>query len=335
MPVVNAYKYLGIFFSTKLSFSFACRDLACKAKKGLLCIMHRLRSYNNYSVDVFFKLFDAQIQSVLQYGSEIWGLDKAALYCEKVHLFAMKKFVFVESRTPNDLVYNELNRYPLTINFMVNCIRYWLKVLQMSNNRIPKKAYLLLFNLDAAGKTNWATKVRLCLFQYGFGFVWNQQGVADVKQFLAILKQRMIDNKWQDCHYHLHNSDRFVVYRTFCDSQHLVPLYFNLDLDVHIRYVMTRFRFGISDLVTHTNRYKRNNSTMCPLCNEGVENEIHFVLCCPFLTSLREIYIPAKYYKFPCAFRLALLLSSKQERIVRNLGTFVYKALKIRKIALS
>jgi hypothetical protein len=32
MPVVNVYKYLGIMFSTRLSFSAACRDLTSRAK---------------------------------------------------------------------------------------------------------------------------------------------------------------------------------------------------------------------------------------------------------------------------------------------------------------
>jgi hypothetical protein len=115
MPVVNAYKYLGIYFSTRLSFVSACRDIASKAKKALLCIIQRLRMYNCSSFDIYMKLFDCQVQPIMQYGAEIWGLDKAAQHCEKVHLFALKKFLHVELRTPNDLVYKELNRYPVTI----------------------------------------------------------------------------------------------------------------------------------------------------------------------------------------------------------------------------
>ena len=29
MPAVNVYKYLGIYFTTRLSFVSACRELAC------------------------------------------------------------------------------------------------------------------------------------------------------------------------------------------------------------------------------------------------------------------------------------------------------------------
>ena len=139
MPVVNAYKYLGIYFSTRLSFVAACRDVASKAKKALLCIIQRLRMYNCSSFDVYMKLFDAQVQPIMLYGSEIWGLDKAAQYCEKIHLYALKKFLSVDLRTPNDLVYSELNRHPITINSVVNCIRYWFKLLEMEDHRLPPK----------------------------------------------------------------------------------------------------------------------------------------------------------------------------------------------------
>ena len=124
MTVVNTYKYLGIYFSTKLSFTFACEDLASRAKKALLKILCILFKLNSSSVHLYFKLFDAQVQPVVQYGAEIWGLDAAAQNIEKVHLFAMKKFLGVESRTPNDFVYGDLGRYPIYLNSYVRCISY-------------------------------------------------------------------------------------------------------------------------------------------------------------------------------------------------------------------
>ena len=93
MPVVNEYKYFGIYFTTRLSFVSACKDLASRAKHALLRILKRLRMLNNNSVEVFLKLSGAQVQPVVQYGSELWGLDKAAVHIEKVHLFALKNFL--------------------------------------------------------------------------------------------------------------------------------------------------------------------------------------------------------------------------------------------------
>ena len=137
MPVVNIYKYLGIYFSTRLSFVAACKDLASRAKQGLIFVMRKLRELDNASVELFFKIFDLQIQPIMQYGSEIWGLQQAAQQCEKVHLFAIKKFLRVNLRTPNDLVYGELDRYPVTINSTINCIRYWIKSVSYTHLTLP------------------------------------------------------------------------------------------------------------------------------------------------------------------------------------------------------
>ena len=163
MPVVNVYKYLGIFFSTGLSFVGACKDLVGRAKRALICIMKRLYLLNNNSFNLFIKLFDTQVQLIVQYGSELWGLDKAAVECESVHTFALKKYLGVNRRTPNDLVYGETNRYPIYIVSAVNSIRYWFRLLQMDENRIPWKAYSMLYELDARGKQNWVSRVRLCV----------------------------------------------------------------------------------------------------------------------------------------------------------------------------
>ena len=103
VPVVNAYKYLGILFSTKLRFVAACCDLTSKAKNALMCIMQRLRMLNNTSLELL-KLFDSQVQPMVMYDAELWGLDPAASQCEKVHLLALKMILGVEMRTPNDLV---------------------------------------------------------------------------------------------------------------------------------------------------------------------------------------------------------------------------------------
>ena len=164
---------------------------------------------------MFIKLFDAQVQPVAQYGAEIWGLDKAARNIEQVHLFAMKKFVGVELRTPNDFLYGDLDRYPIYLNSYVRCISYWLKVLRMNECRLPFKAYKMLYFLDEKGKNTWVTNVRTALCRYGYAFVWNNQGVECIEGFLKDFQQSVIDCRWQDWHDHIQTSEGFYFYRTF------------------------------------------------------------------------------------------------------------------------
>ena len=80
MKVVNSYKYLGICFSTRLSFYHACQDLVSRAKKAVLCLMSKL-----YSFYFILKIFDAQVQPIDLYGTEIWGLESSSSVTDNVH----------------------------------------------------------------------------------------------------------------------------------------------------------------------------------------------------------------------------------------------------------
>ena len=95
-------------------------------------------------------------------------------------------------RTPNDLVYGETNRYPLFVNSAEGCIRYWLKLTRMEASKLPSKAYRMLHVLEERGKRIWASNVRCKLYQYGFGFVWLNEGVEEMNQFLHVFRERLI-----------------------------------------------------------------------------------------------------------------------------------------------
>ena len=158
---------------------------------------------------------------------------------------------------PNDLAYGETNRYPLFVNSAVRCVRYWLKLTRMEASKLPRKAYRMLHVLDERGKRNCASNVRCNLYQYGFGFVWLNQGVEEMNQFLHVFRERLVVCRWQEWHYHVETSDRFNVYGTFC-TIHDTKTYLKMNIDRHLKFIMTRFRLGISDISVHYYRYKRH-----------------------------------------------------------------------------
>jgi hypothetical protein len=283
-----------------------------------------LYKFDRLSLDIFTKLFDSQVQPIVQYGAEVWGLMQGTTI-EKVHLFALKRFLGVDRRTPNDLVYGEFGRFPIYLNSYVRCIRYWLKLTRMDDSRLPRKAYKMLFNLDSRGKSTWATNIRVCLCKYGFQYVWINQGVACVNTFLACFKQRIIDCRWQEWDNHIQTSDRFALYRTF-KTTNLVETYLSIPVNRHILNIFVKFRLGISSLASHSQRYKNinENNLVCRLCKSTPEDELHVVFCCPELESLRRQYIPAKFCKNPSKFKLALLLSVKNETILCSVAKFLY-----------
>ena len=154
--------------------------------------------------------------------------------------------------------------------------------------------------------------------------------------FLNELLSRLVVCRWQEWDCHIQNSERFSVYRTFCTTNKL-NMYLQIDLDNHLRYVMTKFRLGISDIAQHYYRYKNHseNDLICPLCNNGTEDDLHFLLICTAFSDLRAKYIPLKFYRYPNMFRLSLLLASEKESIIRNLSFFLFKAFRLRSVLTS
>ena len=117
VEVVNSYTYLGYTFTTKLSVCQGVSLLAAKGEKATCDCVRVLRNFSEMTRQTSFKMFDAQIQLIALYGSEVWGLQCVGVV-EKVHTLACKRFLNVPLKTPNKCVYGDLGRYPIICQFL-------------------------------------------------------------------------------------------------------------------------------------------------------------------------------------------------------------------------
>ena len=58
---------------------------------AVLSILNKRYKFEDDTIAIFVKIFDAQVQPIGQYGAEVCGLQENAC-TEKVHLFAMNRF---------------------------------------------------------------------------------------------------------------------------------------------------------------------------------------------------------------------------------------------------
>ena len=85
-----------------------------------------MRRLSSSDPKVFRKLFDTQIEPILTYAAEVWGLEDVDPI-EKVQTFALKRFMGVPLHSSNKLLYGETGRFPLFIKTVVKCGKNWLK----------------------------------------------------------------------------------------------------------------------------------------------------------------------------------------------------------------
>lgn len=290
LEVVNKYCYLGFNFTTKLSTKLGTEHLVVKGKKAAMQLNRVYQKYKEMTPEVFFKIFDAKIQPILLYSSEVWGLDRLE-HIEKVHLLACKRFLGVPIKTPNKMVYGDLGRYPLYISSFVSCIRYWFKLLEMDHKRITYNAYQMLLGLDRDGKYCWVSKVREILCEAGFNVVWLQQGVGDVKLFLQVFKQRLIDMFVQEWSGTIRDRERYDTYRTFKTIFEKEKYISGIEIYC-FRVAISQLRFNVLPLNNNVYRYSElAQNKNCPFCKTVTENEHHFIYQCSMYADLRQKFL--------------------------------------------
>ena len=70
----------------------------------------------------------------------------------------------------------------------MKAVKYWLKLVELPDNRLPKTVYETVKSLNDKGVKTWASDVRTCLLQYGFGIVWVSQQVGNKTVFFTRAK---------------------------------------------------------------------------------------------------------------------------------------------------
>ena len=331
LQVVNSYKYLGVILSTRLSFTSTFEDLAAKAKKGVVAILRTLWSIGDHTPQIFFKLFDSQIQPILTYGAEIWGLSENQETIERIHLFAIKRFLGVHTKTPRHLVYGDTGRFPLFIVTYTKCIKFWLKILRMDQIRLCNKAYRMLIHLQNQNYVTWIDKIKTILYRYGFGCVWEAQGVGNEALFMRQFRERLIDCYRQTWHSSIESHDFYRTYTLF-KSEFFHESYITDVTNFWHRKALARFRFGMAEM---KDSYLKFDSSIvrkdrnCPFCPNHIENEIHFLLVCPKYNSLRDNFLIRDNWR-PVSVQFLDIMSKQSMELNVSIAHFIYKALQLR-----
>ena len=132
LEVVTSFKYLGVYLFKNGNWNRTQKGIAEHASYAL----HSLFAIFNkveISTSEKCKLFDSLVSSVLNYSSEIWGYHPAN-DIEKVHTKFCRKILYVRQSTNISGLYGKLGRIPFHILRKINMMKYWLKILNISDD---------------------------------------------------------------------------------------------------------------------------------------------------------------------------------------------------------
>eukprot|EP00745_Piridium_sociabile_P004303 TRINITY_DN1254_c0_g1_i4.p1 TRINITY_DN1254_c0_g1~~TRINITY_DN1254_c0_g1_i4.p1 ORF type:complete len:981 (+),score=112.61 TRINITY_DN1254_c0_g1_i4:2532-5474(+) len=322
VSVTNSYTYLGLLFTTKLSLQSTWVESCRKGKKGTIEIIKSLRKLNCIDFSVFWKLFDSQIVPILTYGAEVWGLCNNS-GMEKVHTYAIKRFLSVPLHSSNKMLYGETGRYPLYVNTWVKCIKYWLRLTQLPVTRLCRQAYEMMLNQLESGKQNWAYTVKNVLTTHGFGIVWMCQGVGYQQAFMLEFKDRLIASYKQDWHAHLEESNKYSWFFSF-KNVFQTERYIKVVNNKWHRLSLARFRLRALGLNANKRWYSADTSSRspCPMCGALIEDEIHFLFLCKYYDDMRKSCVVFNE-NISKERDITSVLSTNDEKILRSLARFI------------
>ena len=271
IEVVDSFSYLGIFFKYNGCFSESRKKLVNQAHTSLFSIYKSIRN-QNIPIDLQLKIFDAMVERILLYGSEIWGYENIKII-EQVHLGFCKRILKVRSSTPNFMVHVELGRYPLEIRVKIRMISFWNRLVN-NNERMSSCIYRLLYSLKSNGiqSFKWLNCIESIFNDVGLSYIFeNQIGFINVKYITQILHEQFIQKWFSD----IENSSRGEFYSLFKKNFGLEN--YLLKLPVQNRIWMTKLRTCNLRIPIETGRWTNipRQERTWTFCNDNVGNEFH------------------------------------------------------------
>ena len=335
IEVVNSFKYLGNVFSSNGHWSKAHDFNATQANKAYFGLLQILKNVGTLPVNVLFKIFDSKLKPILLFGNELWGTSS----CKVIEQFHIKfcRYVLgvsVSSKSiPHCAIRGELGRYSLLVNSLVNCVKYWLYILSLDENRFLRQSYEFQFKKAERGKDCWALRIKNILFTYGFGEIWIAQGVVNANIFIDIFKQRCKDIDVQNWRAALRKYSSLTFYnlikRNFETENYLLLL----DKPIQ-KILLTKARLGFLKLEYVRGIWFKipHNERVCKICDSGeIEDIYHFIVKCSAYENERRRfltdYIPNYNY-------LITIFQSCDKNTIISLSRFIYHAYNIRQTML-
>ncbi|XP_035693553.1 uncharacterized protein LOC118427738 [Branchiostoma floridae] len=203
---------------------------------------------------------------------------------EHVLLNYCKILLQVPRSSVNAAVRGELGTFPLYIEAQSQLIKYWLRLQNLPNDRIVKKAY----DFAVEQEQDWAVHVQDILCRHGFQNVWLNPAV-DAKHFGNVFKERLKDTFVSGWRQEIRNYSKLQTYSKFKTNFTLEKYLSSIQNKSFVANI-TKLRISAHCLEIEKGRYNNIPATQrrCPTCNHGIEDELHFLLLCPTYTEERQ-----------------------------------------------
>ena len=187
------------------------------------------------------------------------------------------------------------------------------------------------------GVPAWGLGVKNILYETGFGHIWEGQDDGICINFYDNFKQRVCDIDRQKWMSEVNSRSSLRSYVQFKSESYAEP-YLLFNDNFKLKKLISKIRCASLEIEVNEGRYHNTayDQRFCQVCNLNVVgDEFHFLLICPFLSEIRNRFIPKYFIEPPSRLKCNILLSVKSKYLFLQLSHFILHAMEARRLFLS
>ena len=283
LKIVSCYKYLGVIFDEHLSFDQNASVLADSAGRALGSIRTKLKYVKECGYNTFNTLFKSGVLSIADYSAGIWG-TKIFPQIEQVQYKAARYFLGVHRFAPTEALLGDMGWSTARTRHRLLILKFWNRLCNLHTSRLTRR----VFDWDRLytnKRGTWCYNVRHILHDTGCPDLFHASSACDITFAQnALVEMDLVD--WDISRY---KSDKLRYYNLYKYDKGTEE-YTKMNINKYQRSVFAQFRCGILPLEIEVGRYRDIplKERICQLCNNAVEDEIHFLCECPRYMDYRE-----------------------------------------------
>lgn len=350
MEIVKSYTYLGLELVASGSFWLAKDNLMDKARKAIFPLLSTISKFQLPCANSV-KLFQSLIRPIVLYNSENWASctfgqikkinenpnNLLSLLTgsepDKVFQKFIKFILGVNTSCTNAVTLGEIGEYPMMLHALSSLVTFWHRVSNMSEDTLVKQALNIQLQLGPE-QSEWLGTVNLVMSTIGLNSHYQDPKLVGTKVFKELVNKRLKQyfvELWlahiSGAHLQQGESSKLRFYKQVKESFEREP-YLKVIPIFHIRKIITKFRCSDHILEIEKGRHNKTKieDRICKTCNQGIEDEMHFLKSCKTYSNLRDHYFCDKTKNI----EWKKVIQCKDKDTSFKLGNFLIRAFKIR-----
>ncbi|UYV68467.1 hypothetical protein LAZ67_5004401 [Cordylochernes scorpioides] len=284
ITITSRYTYLGFPLTPTITTTHPANYFKGKALTAINATHPILIKSKAKSINLSTKLFDTIVRAVLMYAAPLWATEHKDLLDSIQDIF-IRRFLNLPRYTPGYLIRLETGRISLSVTALKLTLKYWLRVLNMSSDRLPRICFNRTRELSNASGTpiGFIKKLNNLLNNNGSPALVSCDDPETLRSAITGLLKTAADQSIQNDLTRMDKSKLYSHYK-----------------DIHISFMMEGYLLGdfpfpvvrlLAQVRILSSFFRENHTKMlcgedptCTFCNSKLKNEItHYIFDCPAL----------------------------------------------------